>query len=33
MKNFAMAGGLLLFVRHGAGAPGIDDRLGGGNRT
>ena len=24
MKNLAMAGGLLLFVRHGAGAPSID---------
>ena len=26
MKNLAMAGGLLLFVRHGAGAPSIDQR-------
>lgn len=33
MKNFAMAGGLLLFVRHGAGTPGIDDRLSGKNRA
>jgi putative oxidoreductase len=24
MKNLAMAGGLLLFVRHGAGAPALD---------
>jgi len=24
MKNLAMAGGLLLFVRHGAGAPSVD---------
>jgi putative oxidoreductase len=24
MKNLAMAGGLLMFVRHGAGAPSID---------
>jgi putative oxidoreductase len=24
MKNLAMAGGLLMFVRHGAGAPAID---------
>lgn len=24
MKNLAMAGGLLMVVRHGAGAPGID---------
>ncbi|GGC63028.1 DoxX family protein [Undibacterium terreum] len=24
MKNLAMAGGLLLFVRHGAGSPSID---------
>ena len=24
MKNLAMAGGLLLFVRHGAGAPSMD---------
>ena len=24
MKNVAIAGGLLMFVRHGAGAPGID---------
>ncbi|HEU4375236.1 MAG TPA: DoxX family protein [Telluria sp.] len=24
LKNLAMAGGLLLFVRHGAGAPSID---------
>lgn len=24
MKNMAMAGGLLLFVRHGAGAPALD---------
>lgn len=26
MKNLAIAGGLLLFVRHGAGAPSIDQR-------
>jgi putative oxidoreductase len=26
MKNMAMAGGLLMFVRHGAGAPSIDQR-------
>jgi putative oxidoreductase len=26
MKNLAMAGGLLMFVRHGAGAPSIDTR-------
>lgn len=26
MKNLAIAGGLLLFVRHGAGAPSIDKR-------
>jgi putative oxidoreductase len=25
MKNLAMAGGLLMFVRHGAGAPAIDN--------
>jgi putative oxidoreductase len=28
MKNLAMAGGLLLFVRHGAGAPSIDRTTG-----
>lgn len=33
MKNFAMAGGLLLSVRHGAGTPSIDDRLAGRNHT
>jgi putative oxidoreductase len=27
MKNLAMTGGLLLFVRYGAGAPSIDARL------
>lgn len=27
MKNLAMAGGYLLFVKYGAGAPSIDDRL------
>jgi uncharacterized membrane protein YphA (DoxX/SURF4 family) len=26
MKNLAMAGGLLMFVRYGAGAPSIDAR-------
>jgi putative oxidoreductase len=26
MKNLAMTGGLLLFVRHGAGAPSLDDK-------
>ncbi len=26
MKNFAMAGGLLMFVRYGAGAPSVDAR-------
>lgn len=26
MKNFAMAGGLLMFVRYGAGAPSVDSR-------
>lgn len=26
MKNLAITGGLLLFVRHGAGAPGFDER-------
>lgn len=33
MKNFAMAGGLLLFVRHGAGTPSIDDTLAARHRT
>lgn len=28
MKNLAMAGGLLLFVRHGAGAPSLDRTTG-----
>jgi putative oxidoreductase len=28
MKNLAMAGGLLMFVRHGAGAPSIDAQTG-----
>lgn len=28
MKNLAMAGGLLLFVRHGAGQPSVDDNTG-----
>lgn len=28
MKNLAMAGGLLLFVRHGAGAPSFDRTTG-----
>lgn len=28
MKNLAMAGGLLLFVKNGAGQPSIDDRAG-----
>jgi putative oxidoreductase len=28
MKNLAMAGGLLMFVRHGAGAPSIDAQAG-----
>jgi putative oxidoreductase len=28
LKNLAMAGGYLLFVRYGAGSPAIDDRLG-----
>lgn len=28
MKNMAMAGGFLLFVQHGAGQPGIDQRRG-----
>jgi putative oxidoreductase len=28
MKNLAMAGGLLLFVKHGAGSPSIDANLG-----
>ena len=28
LKNLAIAGGLLLFVRHGAGAPSIDTKLG-----
>ncbi len=27
MKNVAMAGGYLLFVRYGAGSPSIDDRI------
>jgi putative oxidoreductase len=27
MKNLAMAGGYLLFVKYGAGVPSIDDRL------
>ena len=26
LKNLAIAGGLLMFVRHGAGAPGIDQQ-------
>jgi putative oxidoreductase len=26
MKNLAMAGGFLLFVKYGAGAPSIDDK-------
>lgn len=29
MKNLAMAGGLLLFVKYGAGQPSIDKRTGG----
>jgi putative oxidoreductase len=29
MKNLAVAGGLLMFVRYGAGAPSIDARSGG----
>ncbi len=29
MKNMAIAGGLLLFVKHGAGEPSIDAKLGG----
>lgn len=28
MKNLAMAGGLLMFVKHGAGAASIDEKLG-----
>jgi putative oxidoreductase len=28
MKNLAMAGGLLMFVRHGAGQPSLDERAG-----
>lgn len=28
MKNLAMAGGFLMFVRYGAGAPSIDDKSG-----
>ena len=28
LKNLAMSGGLLLFVRHGAGAPSIDSKTG-----
>lgn len=28
MKNFAMAGGLLLFVKYGAGQPSVDGRTG-----
>ena len=28
LKNVAMAGGFLLFVRYGAGAPSIDDNSG-----
>ncbi|WP_025918351.1 DoxX family protein [Herminiimonas sp. CN] len=28
MKNLAMAGGFLMFVRYGAGAPSIDDNTG-----
>jgi len=27
MKNLAMAGGYLLFVKYGAGVPSVDDRL------
>lgn len=27
LKNLAMAGGYLLFVRYGAGSPAIDDRV------
>ncbi|TFW30506.1 DoxX family protein [Massilia horti] len=29
MKNLAMAGGFLMFVRYGAGVPSVDERAGG----